>query len=73
LAYQSNLELAGHLAARGWIEMVEDPADIPNVLANRPTGNYSQDAEDGRDPKEVLSEFLDFLGHETTATSRRAS
>jgi UDP-N-acetylglucosamine:LPS N-acetylglucosamine transferase len=73
LAYKSKLELAGHLAARGWIEMVEDPADIPNVLANRPTVNYSQDAEDGRDPKEVLSEFLDFLGHETTATGRRAS
>jgi UDP-N-acetylglucosamine:LPS N-acetylglucosamine transferase len=73
LAYQSRSELAVHLAALGWIEIVEDPLDIPRVLANRPAGNHSPHGEDGRDPKQVLAEFLNFLGFDATASRKGPS
>jgi UDP-N-acetylglucosamine:LPS N-acetylglucosamine transferase len=66
LAYHSNLELATHLAARGWVEVVEDPLDIPRVLANRTIGYQSYETEEGRDAREVLSEFLDTVEQRVT-------
>jgi UDP-N-acetylglucosamine:LPS N-acetylglucosamine transferase len=71
LAYRSNLELASHLAGLGWVEVVEDPLDIPKVLASATIGGTSYETEEGRQAKEVLSEFLDSVERGVTGTGDR--
>jgi UDP-N-acetylglucosamine:LPS N-acetylglucosamine transferase len=73
LAYDSHLELAHHLAARGWVEVVEDPLDIPKALASTFIDDRSYVTEDGRDINEVLSEFLDSIERGIPRTGQRLS
>jgi UDP-N-acetylglucosamine transferase subunit ALG13 len=58
LMFNSDAELATHLSARGWIDLADDPSDIPETLANARVSNPSYGTEEGRDVNEVLFEFL---------------
>jgi UDP-N-acetylglucosamine:LPS N-acetylglucosamine transferase len=73
LAYGSNLELARHLVARGWIDLVEDPLDIPKVLASSSVGKRMCETEKGRDANEVLSEFVDLVRQGLPGRGQRPS
>lgn len=67
LTYKSEGELARHLASLGWVRIVENLDEIPSAV-DRPNPVLPTAVPDsGRDPGEVLAEFLD-----TVARNRRA-
>ena len=61
LLYRSDFELAQRLAALGWIQIVEDPRELPEVIAHLSSAMPSAKLEEGKDVREVVDEFLGVL------------
>lgn len=70
LTYQSEAELATHLAALSWIVLVNDPTRIPEALDSLGSLHPVPIPTSGRDPSDVLREFMESLQSNRRAKTR---
>jgi UDP-N-acetylglucosamine:LPS N-acetylglucosamine transferase len=63
LLFRSDFELAQRLDALGWIQIVEDPREVPEVIAHLSSARPSDELQEGEDAREVVVEFLSLLAN----------
>jgi len=73
VSYGSEQQLARHLAALGYVVLLEEPSDLPTVLENLRIERAIPPPLDGPDAREVLRGYLARLGPGTATPPRRTA